>query len=406
MDSVVSHDNKISYSDIGKFLYFLALGVYLFYAELVTTNFTPFFDLVFLRKIYNISTIILISIKIIVFDHYTVKELMKIMLFVLLGAITTIVSHYDIILITYLFVVGAKDISLYKIVKFQFIIVLIFVVSAFFASQAGIIENTITYRDNIPRQSFGIVYCTDFAAHIFYLMISYIYLIGNKLKYGSILILSVITIWVYRNCDARLDCICMLVLILFLFYRKIKSDMHNIPMYQIPKTAWLEKLLMWSMPICALFSVSISYFFNTNSTFWTVLNGILNNRLTQGSKALKMYSFNMFGQIVEVQGQVGINTNLSDYFFIDSSYLLYGLRYGIVFLLVLCFGSLIFMKRELKKNNAIFCILFFLIAVNSCFSHHLAELAYNPFILFFFADTIYHPNINDNCNRKRVIFMI
>lgn len=376
--------------------------IYLFRAELVTTNFSALIDTQLLRIFGNVMAMGLILAKVVLFDRYTAKELIQIACFLMLGVVTALVSGYDVALITYLFVLGAKSVPFYKIVRLHFYYALCFVVAAFLASQVGIIENTISYRGSTPRQSFGIIYCTDFAAHIFYLMVSYIYLRGNKLGYSALAVFAVLTVWIYINCDTRLDCACMAVLIVFLLVKKLGATLHGKPVYEMPRHPWMEKLMAWSMPLCAVFSISITYLFSARSDMWLWLNRLLNNRLTQGAKALDMYDFNLFGQIVEVQGQVGTNTNISEYFFIDSSFLLYGLRYGLVFLLVLCIGSTLIMMREIKNKNAILCILMFIISVNSIFSHHLTELAYNPFLLFFFAKMEDHPNMGVEENRMRI----
>ena len=390
----------------GSHLYFLAMIIYLFRAELVTTNFASLIDTQMLRAVANIAVIILILAKIILFDRYTAKELLFSGGVLLLGSMIAFVSGYDVALITFLFVVGAKSVSFYKIVRLHFVYALFFVVAAFLASQAGIIENTITYRGSIPRQSFGIIYCTDFASHVFYLMVSYVYLRGNKLRHVELALLSVLVVWIYINCNARLDCACMAVLIVLLVIRKIKSSLSGEPIYALPKYPWLEKIMAWAMPICAVISIGLAYLFAADSAKWSWLNEFFNNRLIQGAKALSMYSFNLFGQIVEVQGQVGDNASLSEYFFIDSSFLLYGLRYGLVFLCFFCAGSTFMMMREIKRKNAIFCILFLLISVNSIFAHHLTELAYNPFLLFFFAQTEIYPTLNVERNRRRVRFKV
>ncbi len=390
----------------GSELFFLAMIIYLFRAELVTTNFAALIDTEILRAVSNVIVIILLLIKIVLVDRYTPKKLLQIACILILGAVTTIVSGYDFVFILYLFVLGAKNVSFYKIVHVHFIYALAFVLAAFVASQIGFIENTISYRGSVARQSFGIIYCTDFAAHVFYLMVSYIYLRGNKLSYINLSFFAIITFWVYTNSYARLDCACMAALIVFLLFKKITFGLKRKPIYALPKHPWIEKIMAWSMPICAVFSIGITYLFSSNSMKWLWVNTLLNNRLTQGAKAIAEYDFNLFGQIVEVQGQVGVNTNISEYFFIDSSFLLYGLRYGLVFLFIFCIGSTLVMMREIKKQNAIFCTLFFVIAVNSIFSHHLTELAYNPFLLFFFAKVDEHPNMGIQKQKRWVRFRV
>ena len=44
----------------------------------------------------------------------------------------------------------------------------------------GLLENMVSFREEKVRNSFGFIYATDFAAHIFYLVLMYFYLRSGK----------------------------------------------------------------------------------------------------------------------------------------------------------------------------------------------------------------------------------
>lgn len=142
----------------GSGLFFLAMVIYLFRAELVTTNFAALINTNVLRVISNIAVITLLLVKIVLFDRYTLKKFLQIVCFMIIGVVTTVISGYDVVFVLYLFVLAAKNVSFYKIVRLHFTYALTCVLAAFVASQRGFIENTISYRDGIARQSFGIIY--------------------------------------------------------------------------------------------------------------------------------------------------------------------------------------------------------------------------------------------------------
>jgi hypothetical protein len=72
-----------------------------------------------------------------------------------------------------LMILGAAGKSFRRILTIWLILATVLMAAAFFASQAGIIEDLV-YKGN--RHSYGIVYCTDCAAHVLFLMISYVML--------------------------------------------------------------------------------------------------------------------------------------------------------------------------------------------------------------------------------------
>ena len=87
-------------------------------------------------------------------------------------------------------------------------------------------------------------------------------------------------------------------------------------------------------------------------------------------------------------GYGGSTTPPSDYFFLDSSYVLILIRYGIlIFLAVLIIFVFSSLRAEKQKNIALLWILT-LIAIQCMTEHHLLDIAYNPFLFLIFSETV------------------
>lgn len=306
--------------------------------------------------------------KICVLDKHTVKQLYIYILLLVGTSIITVKSTYSDMLFLLIYMIAAKNIKLKKIIRVYFVVTLIIVIIAIISSQAGMIENLKFVRPHGKlRQSFGIVYPTDFAAHIFYLILSYCYLKRRILFLDSMIFLS-LALFIYIFCDARLDVMSIvLASIVFLFNRKIVSRI-------------VKFILKYSIPICILISavLVIMYKLYPHNNIIIHLNSALNSRLKLGVMAFTRYNITLFGNNVVVNG--GTPPPGEAYFFIDCSYFLILLRYGLILFLVIMTSLIVVCKKYVNKNHFKIPLIIALIAMHSIVEQHFLELAYNPFI--------------------------
>ncbi|MCG4787724.1 hypothetical protein L0N33_20610, partial [Roseburia faecis] len=75
------------------------------------------------------------------------------------------------------------------------------------SAMGGLIRNLVYRRDmtNIVRQSFGIAYPTDFAAHVLYLILAYAYLKFGKIKWYDYVVFLAAAGFLVKFSDARLS---------------------------------------------------------------------------------------------------------------------------------------------------------------------------------------------------------
>ena len=100
---------------------------------------------------------------------------------------------------------------------------------------------------------------------------------------------------------------------------------------------------------------------------------------------IQKYGIKLFGQPVEMVGNGGTSGVSKNYFFIDCSYLYTALRYGLLVLVIFCIYFVAINYKMMKRKNIFFTIVVAFIAINSMVAHHFIDIAYNPFLLSFFA---------------------
>ena len=96
---------------------------------------------------------------------------------------------------------------------------------------SGIIPNLIYRREQVTgtiRQSFGIVYPTDFAAHVLYLVLAYCYLFFKRITIKSYLFFCLLAYLLIYFCDARLSALSLVILIPIIIIGKAAQNENKI----------------------------------------------------------------------------------------------------------------------------------------------------------------------------------
>lgn len=360
-------------------LYLTALAVYLIYVFLQTTMFYTIIpsDLYLLVRII---AAVLICLKVIAYDGYTKKQLILSGIFMASIIISWRVSDYSNIVDIAMLILGAKNVPLKRIVKIYFVVGLSLLIITIISAKLGIIQNLVYYQGTRIRNSFGAIYPTDFAAHVFYLALSYWYIKGRRLKIIEYITFLLLAVFLLIYCDARLDAFSMILTILagILFSLKKSKNLGRV----------MRFFLSFSVPICAVVFIGITVAYSTSNKLLVQLNTLLSYRLSLGKSGIEQYGFSLFGQQIKMNGWgglTGFNQGFTKYFFIDSSYLRIALLYGSILLIFLCVVFVFFCRSRIKNGDILLPIIIALIAINSMVAHHLIDVAYNPFILSFLA---------------------
>lgn len=367
----------IAIPDNGDRLYLLVFFFYMMVASLQTTMFRIDGPLVTIVNFFLTGCVLF---KIIAFDCYTEKELCF-AIWLLGDAVAVMVfSGYKEVLFFAVMLLGAKNIAFDKILKVYLLVNVAILVSAFVASRLDIIEDLVYVRELFgERNSFGTIYPTDFAAHIFFLLSAGYYIIREKLQTYHILLGTVICIVVYYYCKTRLDCITMALLLLGLWIMQHKGSRQNTLGIRQKFFAFLQQKAPWFGIAGFIVMYLLSLFYMPNIFVFRFINELLSDRLRIGNQGLQEYGFSLFGQPVAMNGNGASLIEPADYFYIDSSYLFVYLCYGFVFLCLILFIHYSCCIKYADDRH--YLLIIAVIVINCMIAHHMIDLAYNPFYL-------------------------
>jgi hypothetical protein len=377
----IEKKNILDISFTGEKLYFLAFVLYFTSAFMITTTYLEFISFHWLNYISYIA-IGLLAGKMFLFDSYTRTQIITYIVVIASSLITWISTNTSLGFISVMFILAARGVNFKKIVYWYFVLGTIFMIFAFVSSQFGIIKNLIYHRSGTTRQSFGIIYPTDFAAHVFFLILAYCYLWFKKLNVISYCSFFLIALLIIHYCDARLDALCILLVIPVMFIAK-HADKESKLGVKLSAVYWI------SIPFMSVLVLLATYFFDWNNKLFQKANNLFSSRLSLSNEGFTNYGFSWFGKPIVEHGWGGLagskaysgSSSTMKYFMLDSSIVRIFIVYGTLFSVVLLFALAVRSITQLKEKNYVFTAIILLVMVSSVVDQHLIDLAYNPFLI-------------------------
>ena len=275
-----------------------------------------------------------------------------------------------------------------KVVLRNYVVVAgILVVGVFLLSLAGIVPNLQYNRAGVIRNSFGFIYPTDFASHCFYLFLAISYLLKDKFIWTRSLFGVLLSAFIIKYCDARLNALSILlatVIFIYFYYSKEKK-------------LKIFALFPYSAVIFASIVTYLSYKFSWSNPFLVTVNKLITGRLALGRNAFDTFGVHLFGtRNVQFIGSGGKTESVIGYNYVDSSYVQMLFTYGIVPVVLLIIIYVVASKKQYKDGQYLLVAILSLIAFNCMIEAFWFVPTYNIFMfLLFTTNTFSKKESND-----------
>lgn len=370
----------------GQIIYEIAFAFEFVVAFLITSTYTDYFSNHLLHTLM-FAGLALVLLKIFLFDDLDLKWLAIDAIVLVLLLITWRTSKEFSLFSMGIFVLGARNVDFKRIIKIYFYVGMLLLAFVVISAMGGLIRNLVYRRDmtNIVRQSFGIAYPTDFAAHVLYLILAYAYLKFGKIKWYDYAVFLAAAVFLVKFSDARLSAYAIIL---------------SIPVLWIGQRAQTDHLLSrfiasfyWTVPILLAYLVIIaSYFFTPSNKTLTKVNNASSGRLFLGHKAISEYGFSMFGKQIIEHGWGGANglkmsqNAPANYFFVDSSFLRMTILYGIIMAIIILLAMTKISWESFQKGSFALASIIVIVSVSAMVEQRLLDLAYDPFLIALLAN--------------------
>ncbi len=324
----------------------------------------------------------IVSIKLLLFDKMQLvyKTLLLLVMCVFGFQFFNVVCNPDLYL-TVLCIIAAYGIDFRKILRVYLVESVLLVCMYTILAVTGIIPNIINHQHGMTRYALGSIWCTDYSAKFFFMMLICLYLYSKKMKWFHWLGLTALSAVVFYFTFGKLDFICMiLALAVFFFNEQLQKQANDSKLKHLWETL-LEKLAPLFTPVAVIIMTGLTLAYSPSISILQKLNDTLSGRLKLGHRAFSEIGLRLFGQDVTWIGMGNVSNDQvpEGYNFVDCSYLNILFTFGIITAIIVIgvFSYIAFRKRKDLR----FVLVVALISLNCIVAHHFAEMAYNPFWL-------------------------
>ena len=276
-----------------------------------------------------------------------------------------------------------------KVVLRNYVVVAgILVVGVFLLSLVGMVPNLQYNRAGVIRNSFGFIYPTDFASHCFYLFLAVSYLLKDKFIWTRSLFGVLLSAFIIKYCDARLNALSILLAtVIFIYFY-----------YSNGKKIKIFALLPYSAIVFASVVTYLSYKFSWSNPFLVSVNKLITGRLALGRNAFDTFGVHLFGtRNVQFIGSGGKTESVIGYNYVDSSYVQMLFTYGIVPVVLLLIIYVVASRKQYKDGQYLLVAILSLIAFNCMIEAFWFVPTYNIFMfLLFTTNTFSEKESNDS----------
>ena len=271
------------------------------------------------------------------------------------------------------------------------------IVSSAVACKMGLIPDIVFGN----RHSLGSIYMTDLACHFLTLTMVTCIIRKGKLKiweYAIAFGLMAVNLLLMK---AKVGFLCQFMLIAGTYYYQyiIPKNQINQGIKNIYKRGCIYFILT-IIPLMILLTINYS---SDPNVFYNRIGALdtISARLMLGRKAFDQYPITLWGTNILEKGNGGnIGGAVTDYFFLDISYIRLLFKDGIVILTLM---TIIFLKiqKVLAKRGEYYILFVVLVFVIDCaIEHHIVETAYDILPYLIFCNPINGDNVLDMVNEK------
>ena len=367
------------------YAYLLLFGVILLIAFRGTTTFVePEIPYAALQRI-RLLLVLVVGAKLARSRDWTLRELLIAVLIV-----GTLVRSWQRVgrlwvLEAALLAVGARGMDFRKLVRAYLCVTGTALLVTVVLALTGVFENLVYFREGHRRISFGIIYPTDFAAHVFFLTAAYAWLREKHIRWWELGVVLALGAFCLVFCDARNSVLCLVLLAAGLALLRLLRTRAAKRGGEFALPGWIGGLLCASAPILAVIILLLTKLYSGENAGMVLLDRLFSQRLSIGHNAFDWLPIYLFGNDVYMTGWGGVSEITEDliarFFFLDSSYVNILFCFGAV-TLVLVLALFVYSAVREKRSGAWERLWILAVAALQCMmEHHLMELTYNVFLL-------------------------
>ncbi len=339
-------------------------------------------DFLFINGVVDYFVLIILVLYIFFSQKYQSSEMITILIVTAPIVISAIMCRNLRMLSLLVFLVAAKDIDVYRVVRDVYYVLLFSISSLAFLSMNGIIRDFAYYRKGVLRHSLGFLHPNSLGMEVFLLIVCYVILHENQL-FKQMLAIIFGTIFNYKVPNSQSPVILLVILGVMLL-------LHSIWKRKNMKDDKFQKLLILTSGMINVTCVILAIFDFSKTGIYSLLNKVMSSRFYFSRLAFEESGAKLFGQVVYTSIQQRRRIGLDGYLFLDNAYTTLFIRYGIIVYVILSVAYLMLMNVQRIKGRELVVIILFVYSVYGIMESSMFMLRYNV-LLFYLTEVIFAP---------------
>lgn len=374
--------NYTKSTPITEFLFYFALAIYYSALMLYTT------DLYMIPK-YAISKILcVIVLGVLAIRAFLLPTINRQMMAIyipitLLAFISDVQAGRYVFIPTLVAIIFASTrYSLKSVLKFSLLVLVTLVSLVFLLVVIGIIPLRFHYRSGMTiRYNLGFSYPTLSTHLILAIFLLIGYLFDKYLKIIHFIIGALIAGAIFYLTDTRVVFVQTIAFLVIMWWYKFDSNRVKRSNRRVQRRPLLSNIGIYLPVWSTVVYIVLTYLRNMNIPVVNQLDGLLSGRLRNTFYAFSEFSQTLFGQKMPFETGFINGVRVTNYFYIDSSFIQRLFTHGIVFFVVMMTLCVFMLKKAYHTDKKMFIVLLF-VMIHSIFDPQLMELHFTPFWFF------------------------
>lgn len=373
---------------------FLALmSIYLLYSMSLTSTFFFPFPVGFVKGLFILLSCSAILRCLFVFSMYW-KKTHDLKWFVTVFAVLWLTGVYFFVYISdgfsfLLFMgvltVGCVGLDYRKLLRLHTILFSLFLLITFISALGGAIDNYVYMKDGYIRSAWGICYPTDFASSVFFAVLL-IWVAWEQLPDTVVLPIALVGVYISKIIAMSItSTICFASLAFVIMLRIVYCKAIRIQEWGNKVRKIGGWVLIIAFPLLAGIMFLLISAYGRGFSVALIIDNLLSRRLYYAWEVLQECGITLFGTPFAQIGNGFSVFSSQKYHFVDSTYPLLLIRYGLILFVTYCITWPYTVKRALKAQDWRLAWAMMLIAIHSFSEHHFIEVNYDLLVVMPFA---------------------
>lgn len=296
--------------------------------------------------------------------------------------------HHKFLVFLAVLTLGTVGMEYDRIIRAYIAVTALILASAVMMAWCGGITNYVYIRGVELRSAWGIGYPTELASYFFFLAM-FLWATCRKTRGLWFLVPGVVVLvlsdYVAGSRTCTVCCIAFLLAVCaeyVLFEGNLKDRFAGLRRL-LARPA--EILLCSAFPVLTIVMNALVFAYRRGNSVITRIDQIMSGRLANSAAVYDEYGLSLFGNFFKQIGNGGTTFVRSDVHFVDISYNLILLRYGIVMLILLNVLWVLMTRRLIRNRDYRLALVMVLIAIHAAVEHHFTEINFNILLAMPFA---------------------